>query len=74
MRLVSKREQDKDALIHEILEAGDSIFAIRDIAVLPAYLVRHASVPIALCGSCGEAYPQDSSGLCPECRGKQIYS
>ena len=73
MRLVPRRQQDRHALVREIREAGDSIFAIKAVTVSPAFLVKHAAIPIALCGSCSEAYPDNNNGLCLACQGKGIY-
>jgi formylmethanofuran dehydrogenase subunit E len=61
MRLVPKREQDRDALVSEIQEAGGSILSIEAVRVSPTFLVKHAPIPIALCGSCGEAYFENGS-------------
>ncbi len=73
MRLVSKHEQDKDALINEIRVAGHEIFSIKPVTVSPALRGKHAAPPIALCESCGEAYPQNGSTLCLACQGMDIY-
>jgi formylmethanofuran dehydrogenase subunit E len=73
MRLVPKREQDGDALVSEIQEAGNSILSIEAVRVSPAFLVKHVPIPIALCRSCGEAYVEKGSGLCLACEGKAIY-
>lgn len=73
LRLVSKREQDKDALLQEIRVAGHDILAIRPVIVSPALRGKEAPPPIALCPSCGEAYPADGSPLCPACQGMDIY-
>ena len=73
MRLSSKQEQDKDALIREIRAAGHEILAIKPIAVSPALRGKRASDPIALCASCGEAYPENGGALCFACRGMDLY-
>ncbi len=73
MRLVSKHEQDKDALIKEIRVAGHEIFSIKPVTVSPALRGKHAALPIALCESCGDAYPKNGSPLCPACQGMDIY-
>lgn len=73
MRLVSKHEQDNDALIKEIRVAGHEIFLIKPVTVSPAVRSRHAALPIALCESCGEAYPRNGSTLCLACQGTDIY-
>lgn len=73
MRLLPKQEQDKDALIAEILAAKDEIFSIKTIQVSPALYVKRASLPIALCASCGEAYPYTGDALCLACQGMDLY-
>lgn len=73
MRLVPKREQDKDALLQEIRAAGQTILAIRPVTVSPALRGKRASLPSALCESCGEAYPQNGSTRCLACQGMDIY-
>lgn len=73
LRLISKREQDRDTLIGEIRGAGDAIFAIKEVTVSAALLARHAPARIAICQSCHEGYLEDVSGICPACRDNDIY-
>jgi len=73
MRLVSKHEQDKEALFEEIRAAGHEIFTIQSVTVSPALRGKHTPPPITLCESCGEAYPQNGSTLCLACQGMDIY-
>lgn len=73
MRLVPKREQDGDALLQEIRAAGQTILAIKPVTVSPALRGKHASPSVALCESCGEAYPQNGSPRCLACQGMDIY-
>jgi formylmethanofuran dehydrogenase subunit E len=73
MRLVSKHEQDKDALIKEIRAAGYGIFSIHPVMVSPALRDKRAAPAITLCESCGEAYPQNGHALCLACQGMNIY-
>jgi len=73
MRLVPKHEQDKDALISEIRAAGHQILSIKPVTVSSALRGKRPSPPIALCQSCGEAYPQNGSALCLACQGMDIY-
>ena len=63
----------EDALLEEIRRAGREIFAIQTVTVSPALLGKHTPPPIALCASCGEAYPQNGSTVCPACQGMDIY-
>ncbi len=73
MRLTSKREQDKGTLISEIRAAGHEIFSIKPVRISPALLGKPAAPHIALCTSCGEAYPENDSGLCRACQGMDLY-
>jgi len=73
MRLVSKREQDNDALVQEILAAGREILVVQTVKVSPALLVKHPPSSIAFCESCGEAYPLNGSTVCLACRGMDLY-
>jgi formylmethanofuran dehydrogenase subunit E len=73
MRLLPKKEQDNDALIREILAAGQEIISIKPVTVSPALCGKPPAPPIALCQSCGEAYPKNGSALCPACQGMDIY-
>lgn len=73
MRLVSKNAQDKDALLAQIRAAGHDIFAVKPVTVSPALRGKHDPPPIALCASCGEAFPHDGSALCLACQGMDLY-
>ncbi len=73
MRLSSKQEQDKDALINEIQAAGHEIFSIKTVRVSPRLRGKCANDRIALCASCGEAYPKNGSALCLACQGMDLY-
>lgn len=73
MRLVSKHDQDKDALMNEILAAGQALLSVRAVQVLPEYRGKHANNRNAICESCGEAYPENERGLCLACQGMALY-
>lgn len=73
MRLVSKREQDKDALIREIRAAGAGILRVEPVTVSPARRGKRPAPRVAVCGSCGEGYPENERGLCLACQGMDIY-
>ena len=73
MRLISKHEQDKNVLLGEIKAAGRDILSVQSIRVSPVLRTKKPGVPIVLCGSCGEAYPENSSSLCPACQGLDLY-
>jgi formylmethanofuran dehydrogenase subunit E len=73
MRLVSKHDQDKNALLAEIKAAGPDILCVEPVKVSSTLRIKKPGDPIALCASCGEAYPKNSSALCPACQGMDIY-
>ncbi|MGV7928642.1 MAG: FmdE family protein [Spirochaetota bacterium] len=73
MRLTTKQEQDKDALIAQILQAGKDIYAMKDVVVSENYRGKHIPSSIAICSNCGEAYPQIDGNVCLACQGMNIY-
>ncbi len=73
MRLVSKHDQDKNTLLNEIKRAGQDILFIKPIRVSLELRAKKPGAPVALCDSCGEAYPKNGSALCPACQGMDIY-
>jgi formylmethanofuran dehydrogenase subunit E len=73
MRFVSKHEQDKDALLHEIKRAGQDILFVQPIRVSSKLCAKKPRTAVVLCESCGEAYPENGSTLCPACQGLDIY-
>jgi formylmethanofuran dehydrogenase subunit E len=73
MRLVSKHDQDKDALLAQIKTAGSDILSVEPVKVSSTLRVKKPGNPIALCESCGEAYPKNGSNLCLACQGMDIY-
>jgi formylmethanofuran dehydrogenase subunit E len=73
MRLVSKHDQDKYALLDEIKAAGRSILSIQPIRISATRRAKKPGAPIVLCDSCGEAYPKNGHPLCPACQGMDIY-
>ncbi len=73
MRLVSKHDQDKNALLNEIKQAGRDILFAKPIKVSSGLRAKKPGAPVALCAACGEAYPKNGSTLCPACQGMDIY-
>ncbi len=73
LRLTDKQDQDKDVLLQEIIKAGNSIYTIRNVTVSPDYRGKHQKSRIAICGSCGEAYPEIDGARCRACQGMGIY-
>ncbi|MBN2240533.1 MAG: formylmethanofuran dehydrogenase subunit E family protein [Dehalococcoidales bacterium] len=68
-KLKDKHDQDKDALIKEIVEAGTDILTIREIAIDPEYLGKKKKT-IGICPVCGEGYRSNEGEICPACREK----
>jgi formylmethanofuran dehydrogenase subunit E len=74
LRLTAKSEQNRDDLIQQIIDAGDDIYSVREVAVSPGLLRKHKhGGRIALCVSCGEAYPEEDGTACLACQGMDIY-
>ncbi len=73
MRYKSKHEQDKNALLGEIKAAGCDILSIKPITVSQKLRSKPPEAPIALCESCGEAFPKNGSVLCLACQGMEIH-
>ncbi len=73
MRLKPKSEQDSDRLRAEIISAGCGICTMQEIVVSPRHRGKHAVSPIAVCASCGEAYPHMDGRVCLACQGAGIY-
>jgi len=74
LRLTSKTEQDRDALIRQIIDAGDGIYSVQQVVVSPSLLRKHKhGGSVVLCASCGEAYPEEDGNVCLACQGMDIY-
>lgn len=73
LRLTPKREQDGEALIRQIIEAGSSILGMRPVKVDACFLVKEKGGAIAICPGCGEAYPADAGKSCHACQGAPLY-
>jgi formylmethanofuran dehydrogenase subunit E len=74
LKLRSKRRQDLESLIDEILKAGVNLLGFQDIEVLPLFLARQSKGEIALCRVCGEAYPKNHGPVCRGCTGQSPYA
>jgi formylmethanofuran dehydrogenase subunit E len=74
MKLKPKKEQDKGALIAQILEAGDAILGATAVQVAPGLVGKQKTGPNAICPSCGEAYPAKDGGTCRACAGTVLYA
>jgi len=73
LKLKPKQEQDFQALMDQILDAGSSICLTRPITVRPEFLVKRKEGEIATCPICHEAYPKKDGGICRSCQGEAPY-
>lgn len=83
MKLKPKKEQDKDQLIKEIIDAGSSVYAVQKIFVDIEKIHSMAKKKISMCSSCGESFRNDQSQIktgidglysCPGCAGDLPFS
>jgi len=72
-KLKPKKEQDFEALMAQIKEAGASVLSLRRVRVKPEYNVKRRLGPTAVCPSCGEAYPLRDGSPCLACQGQSPY-
>lgn len=73
MKLKTKKEQDSDLLMSQIREAGHGMLSIQKVRVEPEKVQRKKLGPVAICPSCGEAYPVRDGGKCRNCSGESPY-
>ncbi|WP_243358293.1 FmdE family protein [Fundidesulfovibrio terrae] len=69
LKRTPKRDQDSDKLREEIFEAGQSILSVSPVQVAQAFLGKRSKGAIAVCPSCGEAYPSMHGCVCLACKG-----
>ena len=68
LKLKPKKEQDLQALLDQIKDAGYRILSSQEIAVQPEFLEKRSKGKrIVLCPLCGEAYPERDGPLCRGC-------
>lgn len=68
-----KREQDSDKLREEIRQAGSAITTIMPVTVRRDRVQRASKGQIALCPTCGAAYPASHGRICRLCQGEGPY-
>jgi formylmethanofuran dehydrogenase subunit E len=73
MNLKPKREQDKDRLIAQIIDAGTEIMTVSRVRVEGRFLAKEHDFRKALCPGCGEAYPARDGERCRACQGGLLY-
>ncbi len=72
-KLISKKEQDFEALISEARIAHTSIFGVQKVTIDLDSLRSTRRSDFAICPSCGEGYPRQDGGICLGCRGESPY-
>jgi formylmethanofuran dehydrogenase subunit E len=72
-KLKPKKEQDSQAILNQIKEAGDAILTLQNVRVNPHLLHRPKLGKIAICPLCNEAYPVRDGDNCRACRGESPY-
>jgi formylmethanofuran dehydrogenase subunit E len=73
MKQKTKKEQDFDLMMSQIKEAGHGMFSMQTVYVEPQKLARPKLGPVAICPSCGEAYPVRDGGRCRACTGESPF-
>jgi formylmethanofuran dehydrogenase subunit E len=73
MKLLTKKEQDRDRLFGQIKEAGRTILGKQSVQVKPAFLGKEKLGKVAICPRCGEAYPLRDGAMCRPCAGDSPY-
>lgn len=73
LKLKPKKEQRREALTDQILNAGVRIFGFQEVEVRPDFMTRRSKGAIALCPVCGEAYPIGHGSVCRACGGQSPY-
>ena len=66
----AKRDQDVPQLLREIETAGDSLCKVEHVVVDTRYRGHGHMHVIAICPSCGEAYPGEDGPICRNCQGE----
>jgi formylmethanofuran dehydrogenase subunit E len=67
LKLKPKREQDTEALISAILEAGEDILAACRIQVTPEFLGKRQKT-VGICPVCKESFRSSEGTICPACK------
>ncbi len=68
-----KRKDKSEQLIHEIRQAQDGLYGVRQVRIRPEFLSKDPSDPRALCPECGEAYPAGHGRICRGCKDGMSY-
>lgn len=72
-KLKSKAEQDKEALLAEMKEAGAGVLGVESIQVQGRFLKKQSKGRVTNCSLCGEPYPAKDGAICRACQGEAPY-
>lgn len=73
MKLKTKKEQNKELLISQIIDAGDRILSVKKVRVTESFLGKRSKGKNAICPGCGEPYPASDGDKCKGCSGIMPY-
>jgi formylmethanofuran dehydrogenase subunit E len=68
-----KHEQDLDALLARIKEAGHGLLSVQKVRLEPEKVRRKKLGPVGICPVCGESYPLAHGDRCRNCGGESPY-
>ncbi|MCX8124527.1 MAG: formylmethanofuran dehydrogenase subunit E family protein [Spirochaetes bacterium] len=72
-KLKPKEAQNKELLIHQIIDAWDDIISVQKVKVCQNYIGKDKLGAVGVCPRCGEAYPLKDGKLCRVCNGLKLY-
>jgi formylmethanofuran dehydrogenase subunit E len=73
LKLKPKKEQDLQAILDQIKEAGPDLLSLQKVRVEPERLRRPKLGAVAICQVCHEAYPVRDGNKCRPCQGESPY-
>jgi formylmethanofuran dehydrogenase subunit E len=74
LKLIPKREQNKDRLLTEIREAGAEVLGFQEVNLKPQFIGKRSRGRMAVCPVCREGYPAQDGGVCRACLGEAPYT
>jgi len=73
LKLAPKQNQNSDLLLSEIQGAGEKLYSIHEVRVLPRFLKKLPTGTRAICPTCNEVYPAKHGPVCRGCGGATPY-
>lgn len=73
-KLKPKAEQDKEALISQMKQAGHSICGVEPVRIQTRYLEKKSRGRVVNCTVCNEPYPARDGVICRGCQGEAPYA